>query len=118
MIWFLTIWSMISLSFMSLACSMSKHQKQIFAQQLSPRRTQLAHVLGWVLLVLSVLMALYTRSISIALSYWLGVATFAALFVAAILSYFSSNFKRIAIVLSGLALITALSSVIYPLLRS
>lgn len=108
MIWFLTIWSIISLGLMCLACSMSKHQKQIFAQELSPGRTRFAQYTGWILLLVSIAVSLYGHSISVGLSYWLGVATFSSLFVAALLSYFAVYFRLIAGAVASLASITLL----------
>ncbi|MEG1093415.1 MAG: DUF3325 domain-containing protein, partial [Acinetobacter sp.] len=35
MIWFLIIWALATLGFFALASSMSKHQKQIFAKELT-----------------------------------------------------------------------------------
>lgn len=118
MIWFLSIWSLISLGLMSLACSMSKHQKQIFSQELSSGATRFAQYLGWVLLAISISVSLYDHSISVGLSYWLGVATFASLFVAAMLSYFHRYFKTIAQLVAALSLITVSLSLIGPVLSA
>ena len=52
MMFFLLIWALTSLGFFALATSMSKHQKQIFDTELNPAKTQLATILGWVLLIL------------------------------------------------------------------
>ena len=55
MIWFLIIWTLATLGFFSLASSMSKHQKQIFAKELTLQQTRLATTVGWLLLIVSLL---------------------------------------------------------------
>ena len=47
MIWFLIIWTLATLGFFALASSMSKHQKQIFAKELTLQQTRLATTVGW-----------------------------------------------------------------------
>ncbi|MDH1705744.1 DUF3325 domain-containing protein [Acinetobacter johnsonii] len=97
MIWFLIIWTLATLGFFSLASSMSKHQKQIFAKELTLQQTRLATTVGWLLLIVSLLICLTQRHWSTEISYWVGVITFAALFVGLCLSYFEQKIKNIAV---------------------
>ena len=74
---------------------MSKHQKQIFDTELNPKKTQLATILGWVLLIIALILCLLTGFASNMISYWLGSLTFAALVVGLSLSYLASKIKVI-----------------------
>lgn len=93
MIFFLLIWSLSSLAFIALASAMSKHQKQIYEHELSPRQTQLASITGWALLLISLIICLISGQLSSMLSFWVGVLTFSALFVGVLLSYYSLKMK-------------------------
>ena len=95
MMFFLMIWALTSLGFFALATSMSKHQKQIFDRELDPAKTQLATILGWILLIISLILCLLTGAVSNMISYWLGSLTFAALVVGLSLSYLASKIKVI-----------------------
>ncbi|MCJ8511926.1 DUF3325 domain-containing protein [Acinetobacter lwoffii] len=95
MMFFLLIWALTSLGFFTLAMSMSKHQKQIFDTELNPKKTQLATILGWVLLIIALILCLLTGFASNMISYWLGSLTFAALVVGLSLSYLASKIKVI-----------------------
>ena len=95
MMFFLLIWALTSLGFFALAMSMSKHQKQIFAQELDASKTRLASIIGWVILILALILCLFTGMISNMISYWLGSLTFAALVVGLSLSYLASRIKVI-----------------------
>ncbi|MFX1825252.1 DUF3325 domain-containing protein [Acinetobacter lwoffii] len=95
MMFFLLIWALTSLGLFALAASMSKHQKQIFAQELDASKTRLASILGWVILILALILCLFAGTISNMISYWLGSLTFAALVVASSLSYLASRIKVI-----------------------
>lgn len=106
MIWFLTLWSLSSLGFISLASSMSKHQKQLFKHELDAKKTRLAQYLGWTLLGLSLIASIWHSNLSIGISYWLGAISFSALFVAWCLSYFEDYFKYIRLALTGIFLFT------------
>jgi len=97
MMFFLLIWALTSLGFFALAMSMSKHQKQIFDTELDPAKTQLATILGWVLLIIALTLCLLTGAASNMISYWLGSLTFAALVVGLSLSYLASRIKVIVI---------------------
>ena len=95
MMFFLLIWALTSLGFFTLVMSMSKHQKQIFDTELNPKKTQLATILGWVLLIIALILCLLTGFASNMISYWLGSLTFAALVVGLSLSYLASKIKVI-----------------------
>ena len=108
MMFFLLIWALTSLGFFALATSMSKHQKQIFDTELNPAKTQLATILGWVLLILALILCLCTGAISNMISYWLGSLTFAALVVGLSLSYLASRIKVIVMFCVFIALISGI----------
>ena len=55
-IWFLFIWSINSAGLLSIAASMSKHQKQIFGHELKPLHTRIFKIAGWVLLILTLVL--------------------------------------------------------------
>lgn len=107
MSWFILVWALCNLGFIALACSMSKHQKQIFKRELDPQKTRLATVIGWILLVLGLISCLiYQDSISNMISYWLGVLSFSALAVGLSLSYFENHVKTLALASVVLTLIS------------
>lgn len=108
MIFFLMIWSLCSIAFFALASSMSKHQKQIFGHELKPSKTRLVLILGWVLLLITLILCIMSAQLSNMISYWIGVLTFSALFVGLCISYLATNIQKIAIVtllIFGLSLI-------------
>ncbi len=55
---------------------MSKHQKQIFAKELTLQQTRLATTVGWLLLIVSLLICLTQGHWSTEISYWVGVISF------------------------------------------
>ena len=112
MIFFLLIWALTTLGFFALASSMSKHQKQLFGQELDVSKTKLATIVGWVLLILALVLCLFTGAVSNMISYWIGSLTFAALVVGLTLSYAESKAKPIAIACVVLAVISGLISLI------
>ena len=81
MMFFLLIWSLSSLAFIALASSMSKHQKQIFGNELNTIQTRYATIIGWLLLTFSLVICILSGKLSNMLSFWVGVISFAALFV-------------------------------------
>ncbi|CAB1215476.1 DUF3325 domain-containing protein [Acinetobacter bouvetii] len=94
MIFFLLIWSLNSLGFFALACSMSKHQKQLFQQELNTRTTQLTALVGWCSLVSALLICLSLGTPSNNISYWFGALTMAALTVGLAISYIAPYFWK------------------------
>ncbi|WP_298144127.1 DUF3325 domain-containing protein [uncultured Acinetobacter sp.] len=107
MSWFILVWALCNLGFIALACSMSKHQKQIFKRELDPQKTRLATVIGWILLTLGLISCLiYQDSISNMISYCLGVLSFSALAVGLSLSYFENHVKTLALASVVLTLIS------------
>ncbi|ALH96427.1 DUF3325 domain-containing protein [Acinetobacter equi] len=108
MIFFLLAWSIATLGFIALASSMSKHQKQIFDRELSAGQSQIATLLGWFLLIISLIISLIPYTLSNGISYWVGVLTFSALFVGLNLSYYAHKMKYITIIIIAIALISAI----------
>lgn len=107
MSFFLLIWSISSLAFIALASAMTKHQKQIFNCELNPAQSRIATILGWLLLLTSLVICLLSGKISSMLSYWVGVLTFSALLIGLMLSYYSDKIKSLAYLLIGLTIISA-----------
>lgn len=98
MIFFLLIWSLCSVAFFALASSMSKHQKQIFGDELDVAKTRYAALTGWILLIVALILCMMSAQLSNMISYWIGVLTFSALFVGLCLSYLNAYIKKIVIV--------------------
>ncbi|MCO8046395.1 DUF3325 domain-containing protein [Acinetobacter bohemicus] len=108
MMFFLLIWALTSLGFFTLAASMSKHQKQIFAKELDTSKTRLTNILGWVILILPLIVCLFAGTVSNMISYWLGSLTFAALVVSLSLSYLQSKIKVIVLICAVIAVISGI----------
>lgn len=108
MSWFILVWALCNLGFVGLACSMSKHQKQIFKRELPQSQSHIATIVGWLFLVVGLVACLmYQDSISNMISYWIGVLSFSALGVGLSLSYFENQIKTLvlgSVVLSILSL--------------
>ena len=104
---FLLIWSLSSLAFIALASSMSKHQKQIFGNELNTIQTRYATIIGWLLLTFSLVICILSGKLSNMLSFWVGVLSFAALFVGVSLSYFEQKIKAFTLALCMLSLMSA-----------
>ncbi|MGQ9375127.1 DUF3325 domain-containing protein [Acinetobacter tandoii] len=107
MMFFLLIWSLCSLAFIALASSMSKHQKQIFGNELNAKQTRYATIIGWLLLTFSLVICILSGKLSNMLSCWVGVLSFAALFVGVSLSYFEQKIKAFTLALCMLSLMSA-----------
>ncbi|TCB68821.1 DUF3325 domain-containing protein [Acinetobacter sp. ANC 4178] len=107
MMFFLLIYSLCSLAFIALASSMSKHQKQIFGNQLNAKQTRYATIIGWLLLTFSLVICILSGKLSNMLSFWVGVLSFAALFVGVSLSYFEQKIKTFALALCIICLMSA-----------
>lgn len=108
MTFFLLNWALTALGFFALASSMSKHQKQIYGQELTSGKTKLATLIGWILLLLSLAICLASGAISNMASYWVGALSFSALFIGLCLSYLDTKLKMIAIILTILSIVLAL----------
>jgi hypothetical protein len=93
MMFFLLIWSLSTLGFVGLACSMSKHQKQIAAKVWSKSETNLAKYIGWLFIVLALVVCILNGTLSNMISYWVGTLSFAALTVALTLTYIETKVK-------------------------
>ena len=107
MMFFLLICSLSSLAFIALASSMSKHQKQIFGNELNAKQTRYATIIGWLLLTFSLVICTLSGKLSNMLSFWVGVISFAALFVGVSLSYFEQKIKAFTLTLCILSLMSA-----------
>lgn len=107
MMFFLLIYSLCSLAFIALASSMSKHQKQIFGNELNAKQTRYATIIGWLLLTFSLVICILSGKLSNMLSFWVGVISFAALFVGVSLSYFEQKIKAFALALCMLSFMSA-----------
>ncbi|MDR7015510.1 DUF3325 domain-containing protein [Acinetobacter sp. 3657] len=83
----LLLWCVCVVGLSSLACSMAKHQRDIFSSPVSRRNCRLFQTVGWGLLIISTGLAAYFKGISIGLSEWLGYISFAALAVGLLLTY-------------------------------
>lgn len=107
MIFFLLIWSILSLGFLALALAMEKHQKQLLSQALCPSLTRLVQCGGYLCLVLALSLCIAHYHIANGISYWVGAMTFSAFFILMMLSYFTHLFK-ITLLLSLLIITTGL----------
>ena len=107
MMFFLLIWSLSSLAFIALASSMSKHQKQIFGNELNAIQTRYATIIGWLLLTFSLVICILSGKLSNMLSFWVGVLSFAALCVGVSLSYFEQKIKAFTLALCILSFMSA-----------
>lgn len=108
MIFFILIWSLCSIAFITLASSMSKHQKQIFGHELTVKQTKIATVAGWFLLIFALGLSIANGQKSNMISYWIGVLSFAALFIGLCISYMQTKIRQITIVLAILAVVSFL----------
>ena len=92
MIWFLIIWTLTTLGFLHLpAVCLSTKSKSLLKKKL--QQTRLATTVGWFLLIVSLLICLTQGHWSTEISYWVGVISFAALFVGLCLSYFEQKLR-------------------------
>lgn len=110
MIFFLLIWSLSTLGFIGLACSMAKHQKQIAHKVLSTSETNVAKIIGWLLILLALVICILNGTLSNMLSYWAGTLTFAALTVALTLTYLESKVKYLVMLCIAVAVVASLLS--------
>lgn len=108
MMYFILIWSLSSLGFISLASSMSKHQKQIFGQELETSKSHLAQISGWILLAITLVLSINSSSLSNGISYWVGALTISALSVGLWLSYYASKIRLFALILRIIAILSAI----------
>lgn len=107
----LMLWCVAVVALSSLACGMSKHQRDIFSSQISAQNSRRFEILGWVVLLISALVMIYLKGASVGLSEWLGCITFAALAVGLLLTYHPKKLLQanvIVTVVFGLLLIVTL----------
>ena len=108
MMFFLLIWSLSTLGFVGLACSMSKHQKQIAAKVWSKSETNLAKFMGWLLILLALVVCIFNGTLSNMISYWVGTLSFAALTVALALTYLETKVKYLVVFAIIVAVVSSL----------
>lgn len=107
----LMLWCVAVVALSSLACGMSKHQRDIFTVQISAKKSRCFEIAGWVTLLISAVVMIYFKGASVGLSEWLGCITFAALAVGLLLTYQPKKLLQanvIVTVLFGLLLIVSL----------
>jgi len=73
--------------FAALACSMTKHHRDLFGKGPSQERERALRLAGWMLLTLSVTPAIVQSGMSIGIVLWFGILTVAAVLVALLLTY-------------------------------
>ena len=83
----LMLWCVAVVALSSLACGMSKHQRDIFTAQISDQKRRYFEIAGWIILLISAVITIYFKGVSVGLSDWLGCITFAALAVGLLLTY-------------------------------
>lgn len=81
------LWCISVFAFSSLACSMTKHQRDIFTAKVTAQKTRLFQLVGWSILIISALVMMFWKGASIGFAEWLGCLSFAALVVGLILTY-------------------------------
>lgn len=100
----MSAWLLICVSvfaFSCLACSMQKHQRDIFTAKISDKQSRLFQVVGWLLLGLTAVVAIFWKRASIGLSEWIGCLTFSALIVGLCMTYFPKKIKWLNVVVGG-----------------
>ena len=105
------LWCVAVVALSSLACGLSKHQRDIFSSQISAQNSRRFEIIGWVVLLISALVMIYLKGASVGLSEWLGCITFAALAVGLLLTYHPKKLLQanvIVTVVFGLLLIVTL----------
>lgn len=101
----LLLWCVCFVGLSSLACTMAKHQREIFSSPVNQRNCRLFQIVGWGLLIVSAGLAAYFKGISIGLSEWLGCVGFAALAVGLLLTYSPKKILKVNAVVAVLFLI-------------
>lgn len=100
LLWCISIWG-----FSGLAASMSKHQRDIFSKPVSAKQTKILQILGWGVISLSAFIAIFVTGISVGISEWLGVLTFAALVVGLTMTYWPKRIIQLNIAITILFVI-------------
>ena len=91
--------------FSALCLAMDRHQEAVLGRVLIGSPNHWLRVAGTAILVLALVACMVGQTQSIAAAVWLGLMTFAALAVAAVLSYY----PRALLSASGMALIAAIA---------
>ena len=87
---YINLWGLFGLS-----AAMPKHQKQMFAQQLSLKQTRQWQILGWISIVISCILAIWQSNWTIGLSYILGMISFNALLITWCLNYYPNKLLKL-----------------------
>ncbi len=101
----MSAWILLCIHFFALsalAASMTKHQRDIFLQKVTVTKTRILQVIGWGLLLLSLIAIVVIEGASIGISIWLGVVTFAAVMVALTLTYVPKKLLQFNFIACGL----------------
>ncbi|ENX34722.1 hypothetical protein F889_02011 [Acinetobacter colistiniresistens] len=107
----LMLWCIAVVGLSSLACAMSKHQRDIFSSQISAQNSRRFEVAGWLILLVSAVLIICAKGASVGLSEWLGCISFAALVVGLLLTYQPKKLLQANMIVStlfGLLLIISL----------
>ncbi len=115
----MTAWISLGLAlaaFTALSLAMDRHQEQVLGRALARPATLRWRVLGWALLVVSLLPCLALGSTSLAITVWAGTLSFAALALGLLLSYAPRAVPRVALAALSAAVLAWLAT--HLLLRS
>lgn len=94
------LWCVAVLGFSSLACSMTKHQRDLFTGKVSEQKTRIFQITGWTVLIAMAIIVIFWKGASIGLSEWLGSLTFAALTIGLTLTYFPKKLLYLNIIVA------------------
>lgn len=95
--------------FAALSLAMDRHQEDVLGRALAGLHNHVLQAAGTGLLVLALLACMVGKTASVAAVDWLGLLTFAALAVAALLSYF----PRALLPAAGVALLAAAAAALF-----
>ncbi|AOA58375.1 DUF3325 domain-containing protein [Acinetobacter larvae] len=105
------LWCMTICGLSCLAASMSKHQRDIFAHAISARQSQFLYIIGWGIVIASAVPAIFYSGLSVGLSEWVGVLSFAALAVGLTLSYRAKYILQFNLAIATLFIVLCICSV-------
>lgn len=102
-------------SALSLLClAQKKHFNQVFNHEAKPSILTVLRSTGWLLLALSLLIAMYVWSFGIALVAWFGALTLMQAALVIVFAYYANALKRSAVISLILAVIAGISAVTVP----
>lgn len=91
------------ISFSCLAAAMSKHQRDFFGRTLEPKQNRQLVIVGWSLLVLSMLGSSIAKGPSVGISTWVCAITFSTLVVGLVATYLPLRLKTVNTVVAVLS---------------